>query len=477
MLGHLIRKEILNSILGFRFLVLSALGALMVWWSLYDGYAYYRVCLQDYRRAQAVTEERIREIMGINAWNELSSGGYLVHKPPTPMSIFARGLEPVLGRSIPVLEENQRLKRSPAEAEPILGVFPPLDTGVVVQVVLGLFVLLLTYDAICGEKEAGTLRLIASFPVSRNRLLLGKLIGVLIPTLSAFALPLFLGIAVVLLMPDVQLAASELTRLGLILLAFGFYLTALTCAGLLGSCLTHRASTSFVLLVGLWVVAVIVLPRLSLIFADTLRPAPSVYEVQAEKKIIANAAQQKRQKLLAEWEQEHLGPGKHWWQASPEKMAAYWLYFGQTREEARLFVQSQYERLDETFRNRTNARLGIAVALARLSPAFALKNAVIRLAGTGVDRHRRFLAAFERHWERHQDWYASTKGRDMLRASYPAKYGKYQWDVSDLPRFTYLETWPAEDVQTAIVDIGALAVWGLIFFLGAYVATLRYDLR
>jgi hypothetical protein len=94
-----------------------------------------------------------------------------------------------------------------------------------------------------------------------------------------------------------------------------------------------------------------------------------------------------------------------------------------------------------------------------------------------MDRHRRFLAVFERHWEGHQDWYARTKDRDMLSASYPAKYGKYQWDVSDLPRFTYRETWPAEDVQRAFVDIGALAVWGLIFFLGAYVAVLRYDLR
>jgi hypothetical protein len=278
-------------------------------------------------------------------------------------------------------------------------------------------------------------------------------------------------------MSDVQLVVSELARLGLILLAFGLYLTALTCAGLLCSCLTHRASTSFVLLVGFWVATVVALPRLSLIFADNLRPAPSVYELQAEKKIIANAAQQKRQGLWARWEQEHLGPGKRWWQAPPEGRAAYWLYFSQTREEARIFIQSQYERLDETFRNRTAARLDLAVALARLSPAFALKNAVIRLAGTGMDRHRRFLAVFERHWEGHQDWYARTKDRDMLSASYPAKYGKYQWDVSDLPRFTYRETWPAEDVQRAFVDIGALAVWGLIFFLGAYVAVLRYDLR
>jgi len=37
MLRHLIRKEILDHILSFRFLLLSSLGAVIIWASLYDG--------------------------------------------------------------------------------------------------------------------------------------------------------------------------------------------------------------------------------------------------------------------------------------------------------------------------------------------------------------------------------------------------------------------------------------------------------
>jgi ABC-type transport system involved in multi-copper enzyme maturation permease subunit len=182
----------------------------------------------------------------IEWWSEYVVKGYREHKPPTSMSIFIRGLEPTLGRSIDNTMGiiTQRLNRSPVEVNPFLGIFPPLDLGLVVQIVLGLFVLLLTYDSICGEKEAGTLRLYASFPVPRHRLLLGKLLGALIPTWIGFGLPLLLGIAVVLLLPDVQFTRPELNRLGLILVAFGLYLTVLTCVGLLASCLTHRAPTS-----------------------------------------------------------------------------------------------------------------------------------------------------------------------------------------------------------------------------------------
>ncbi len=42
MLGHLIRKEVLDHISGVRFLLLSVFGGLIIWLSLYSGYAYYQ---------------------------------------------------------------------------------------------------------------------------------------------------------------------------------------------------------------------------------------------------------------------------------------------------------------------------------------------------------------------------------------------------------------------------------------------------
>ena len=36
---------------------------------------------------------------------------------------------------------------------------------------------------------------------------------------------------------------------------------------------------------------------------------------------------------------------------------------------------------------------------------------------------------------------------------------------------------PAREVQVAMVDMGILAIWGVLFFVGAYVKMLRYDVR
>ncbi|OGG54968.1 MAG: hypothetical protein A3F84_27485 [Candidatus Handelsmanbacteria bacterium RIFCSPLOWO2_12_FULL_64_10] len=474
MLGHLIRKEILDHILGFRFLILSALAGLVIWLSLYSGYSYYQSCLKDYRLAQAATEDRLRRIQMAEDWREIEKIGFHVHKPPTPMNIFVRGLEPVLGRSIlHPASTNKQAKQSAEAAEPILGLFPPLDLGLVVQVVLSLFVLLFTYDAVCGEKEAGTLRLTSSFSVPRDRLLLGKLLGVSIPMHVAFGLPVLLGVGVLLLMPDVNLTNPELLRLGLILVTFGLYLTAFACAGLLASCLTHRAATSFVILLAFWTGSVIVLPRLSLIVADSLRPAISRHQYTMEIASIRRELGAENRSLRWKWRNEHPESA----QGNPEAQEAYGVFYRKMSKELEERYKPRFDRLEQAFTNRYQNRLNLAVFLARLSPAFALKNATVRLSGAGVDRQQRFEGAYIRFNGVYLDWIWGALEDFYRRRFNEAKYGKYKWDVSGMPRFVYQETWTEEDVQIALVDVGILAVWGLALFAGAYVTMLRYDLR
>ncbi len=481
MLGHLIRKEVLDHLLSLRFLILSALGALVIWLSLYDGYAYYQGCLKDYRLAQATTEERVRElVMGPHQevwdnWREVGAFGYLNHKPPTPMSIFVRGQDQTLPRSI-ASARARRMNRSPAAVEPVMELFLPMDLGLIVQTVLSLFVLLLTYDAVCGEKEAGTLRLIASFPAPRHQLLLGKLLGTLIPTLATVGIPLLLGIGVVFLLPDVGVDGSALARLWLILVAFGLYLAAFFCLGLFVSCMTHRPATSFVILMAIWVGAVIVLPRLSLIVADGVRPASSVQELQTEKAMISSQAQAQRDVLGNQWTREHSRLGQEWLR-SPEGQEAYQIYNNKVATDAYEATQVGSKRLEEAFQNRFNARLDLAVDLARFTPAFAVNHATVRLAGTGEDRHRRFESDYARHKERHSAWILKKDLVFRLELARPEKFGKPRWDISDIPRFIYREAWPKEDVQAALTDLGMLVLWGLTFFAGAYVALLRYDFR
>ena len=143
----------------------------------------------------------------------------------------------------------------------------------------------------------------------------------------------------------------------------------------------------------------------------------------------------------------------------------------------RQHFQGERDRLEEGFRRRYGARSALATALARFSPAFAFQNAVIRLAGTGLDRQRRFGKAFARHREIDMQWYRQATDLYLLQRVHPAKYGEPAWDVSDRPRFIYRESWPEEEVRPAFLDLGILAAWALLFFAGACVGMVRYDVR
>ena len=428
--------------------------------------------LQDYNLGQAATEDRVRQFDEAHNWLELSGIGYLIHKPPTPLAIFVRGVDPLVGRSFTVGGFVRRVKMSPATTEPIVGVFTALDLGFVVQVVLSLFVLLLTYDAICGEKERGTLRLVTSFPVARHQLLLAKLIGALVPVLTAFDLPLLLGIAVVLALPDVDLSSAELGRLAMVVAAFGVYITVFACVGLFAGSVTHRGATSFVVLLAFWVASVAVVPRLAIIVADGIQPAASVHEYQAQKAALERKGLDRHRELRRTYQDEH----PDIWE-TPEGRETYWLFYTSSRKTARAPFKDDLARLEEDFQNRFRARLGLAVALARLSPSFAYKNAVTAVAGTGVSGHTRFESAVQAFDEETGSWRMETKDLDTMKRFHPEKYGQPDWDMSGMPRYSHQEIGPEEDAKAVVVDGAILAFWGVLAFAGAYVAVLRYDVR
>ena len=475
MVYRLLQKEFLDQILSYRFIILTALGSLIIWLSLYDGYTFYQESVDEYRAGQSAMNERIQQIAKGGSLPEYSGIGFTIHKPPSPLSIFVRGLEPALGKASHTTAHNnsRRMKRSPLEAEPILGLFPPLDLGLVVTVVLSLFVLLFTYDAVCGEKQGGTLRLATSFPVSKHALLLSKFFGSLVSLFVALGVPLLIGICLILLSGDVSIGREHWPRLIFIFVAFTLYLLAFLSLGIFGSSLTHRPATSFVLLLAVWVGTVVIWPKLSLVAADTLRPAISSHEFNAQREALRNAWMMAYNKRIREWEAAHPG-----WEATAEGRKERETYYGRARNETGDEIWAGYPRLEEEYENRKLARSELLMALARFSPTFALKKTTVLLSGTGSEREARFMEQKAEYMRGpNRTWYYDTSRRRTKHLNDFETYGEFIWDGSDLPRFTYQETWPPDDLSRVLFDIGMLALWTVLFFVCGYVATLRYDVR
>lgn len=477
---RLINKEIRLHILSYRYMVLLAVSTVGIWSCLYDGHAAYVERLSEYRAAQAATEARLGEIRGNPDFAEILGNGYPVNRPPVILSIFARGLEPVLGRSASTgwKDISIRMRASPASVDPDFGAILPMDLGLFAEIVLGLLALLLTYDAVCGEKQEGTLRLAASYPVSRAVLLLSKTIGAAAAVAVAFWLPFLTGLSALLMSPSVTFGTDELLRSSLVGVSFTAFFLLFVCAGLLGSALTHRPSTAFVILLSYWALTVIVLPKASLMAADLVHPAPSVHQLRAGREASHRESVRIKGDRWGAWaeafEKSHDGKS---WRDVPGGNEAMVLYSHGARDDQLAIEQAANDKLESEFWNRYNARADFARTVADFSPAFALRNSLALICGTGIDRDRRFEKRLTAHRTEWQTWLRVEYVKAQLAGVNAEKYGEFVWDASDLPSFVWNEAWPDEEVREALFQIGVLAGWSLLFFSAAFVAMVRYDPR
>jgi len=69
-----------------------------------------------------------------------------------------------------------------------------LDITFLITFFLSLFILLISYDSVNGEKSIGTLRVIMTYPIKRQSFILKKLLGVFIFVAFIFSIPYFLSL-------------------------------------------------------------------------------------------------------------------------------------------------------------------------------------------------------------------------------------------------------------------------------------------
>ncbi len=156
------KREFTQNILSLRLLI-----GLVICLALFVASTY--VLIKDYKERFSV--HNAAEIEHQNALEEVKVFSHLrvdVAKPPEPLSVICLGMERQLGSTVKVSYEDV-----PTEAKvlgggnPLLTVFSAVDAVLMVQIAFSLFVISIAYDVICGERESGTLALVASNPVSK----------------------------------------------------------------------------------------------------------------------------------------------------------------------------------------------------------------------------------------------------------------------------------------------------------------------
>ena len=273
MIATLIRRELLDNLMTFRFAAAVFITLLLV-------VANTIVLLKDYEQRltayNTATQESYQKLRKEKVYSRYAMD-LIVHRPPNPLSIFNLGLDKQVGNEIAVyhafVPTIWDAEKHGAD-NPFLNLFTSIDIVLVFQGVLSLLALIFAYDALAGERERGTLRLVLTHPIQRGHILLAKYISAMLCLLVPLLISLLLSIILLTTSTTISLHADDFLRIGGIVLTSLLYVSLFYLIGMCISAMTRRTSTALMLCMFVWGVLVLVYPNLILTAVDIV-PQPN----------------------------------------------------------------------------------------------------------------------------------------------------------------------------------------------------------
>jgi ABC-2 type transport system permease protein len=256
------------------------LGALLV-----TGFALEAARYHGERRAQEVLQARVDA-----EWRDqpdrhphrASHFGTYAFRPPGPLGFFDPGIESHWG-TLTFLEPHQRnlpAFSDAAESSELLSFGRP-SVAFVLQVLVPLLLLGMTFSSVAGERETGTWLLSLSQGASARSLLVGKALGAL-AAVCVWLVPLLgAGWVVALALGLAEPSWDTLARSALLAGAYLMYLGACALLGVWLSSLHRRPQTALLNAIALWIGFWIVLPQIAASLAADSLPAPSRAELES----------------------------------------------------------------------------------------------------------------------------------------------------------------------------------------------------
>ncbi len=475
MVRDLIRKEILANLLSLRFTL-----ALLLTISLFSvsGFVYvarYRQQLQDY---WSQTNENLSKLSD-NAGRlyKLAFVWQNFWRKPRPLTLCAEGSERYLPNEVGADVFSTRPPRVRNRENFLLRRFSDIDWTFIIAIPLSFVALLFTYDSLCGEKEAGTLRLMLAGSVPRYKILIGKYVGALI----ALAIPLLVGLlinlAITISSRTVEIGSADWVRLLAIFLLSLLYLSLFLLLGMFVSSRVAHSVSSIVILLLLWAGLIVLIPSFGSIAAQAAVHVPSTD--QFRESLVNTMLQYDRDAEAGKfgknahelWQEDRNHPS-----VNPSAAARYCT--GKAAAMSKLWDQLYTQMLAQAHAGRN------AVCL---SPIVLYQRAAETIAGTGIRR----CADLYRQAARYQDdlrQYILDQDKDdpdSLHLLFDSEFSVEKWtaiskrpvDFATVPKFEERDSRFSQSLGLAAWDIAALLAFNAFFFVAAFVSFLRYDVR
>ena len=470
MLMTMIQKEIMHHILSVRFVALLLMCLLLVPLTLSTNYRNYRQNLVDYQEAVKlanIEETTVNPKMPPQPEVEVSK----LFLKPTPLSVFANGLEDSLPSYLGMTRNGITQGPPSTFSAPLTQLLGHLDFLFVVGTVFSLLALLFTFDAVAGEKEAGTLRITLANSLPRDLFLWSKLIGGYLVFVVPFLVSLLFGL-LVLVWQGFPLGEPEIfPRVLSITLASLLYIGVFFAIGTVISTYLDSPKTALIIAFTVWVFAVLITPRLGFLAAKIITPTRTSQSVYMEKTAMRDnfdtELKDQKMKFFMEVPPNEDGArviGPEIAEKIDERMKP-------LEEEYRLKFQNRANKLDRDYKRETERQEQLGETFSRITPTSSLIYLTTNLTQTGKVERSNYFQTGDRYYEMlHTDFF--TKISDHI--SYKVHRPEDNVKITQPPPLA--TTTLAEIFSQSMTDVLLLCFFAVVLTTVAFLKFFRSDI-
>ena len=461
------------------------------------------VQVEDYEKRLAAYHTAVREHQEkIRTWDTYRQINPKAHRQPNPLSIFNVGMEKSgadmvsIRLAIPIWEKQAQKQGSD---NPFLSIFLAIDVIFVFKIVLSALAILFAYNTISGEREDGTLKLVLSNPIPRDTLILGKYLGGMLSLFPIVVVSFTVAFVIAYAAPTTDFDVSDLLHLVMVLVVSLLYISICYLLGLLLSVWTKTAATTLILSMFIWGILTIVHSNMATFAVAKFPPSKSQPETEALQqigRIWEDFREERDAYILKEFGYKHpihaiMTEGEMSFMMDTRSAGGIGFEEIHTVKPMHKMNTSKYQEIlgyqeplridyankaEEILKRRENIseeHRQFAANVSRLSFADTYRFAVGTITRTDRKSYNDFINQ-ARSYKRQVVDYLSDKNAFSARAWFSSDKGAAEF--VDLPVFQHQHNTLSKNLSRASADIFILFAWNIIFFMGAYVSFLRYDM-
>lgn len=464
MIREIVFKELRENFNTVRFYLILVLTLVLFVVSSIIYVRNYEQKITDYRNDVTENESRLREKS--SDLLQLARAEQTLLKRPNPLELLSEANERILPNKFQSNIFYLQFPEVEGRSNVLLRGFQTVDWEFLIAIVLSFLAFVLSYDAVCGEKEQKTLSLIFSNSVKSIKVYLGKFFGLLI----TLAIPLYVGAVTGLVIINLSAGISiEYGKVILFILISLLFLSLFLLVGMTVSSIFFQSVTSAVMLLFIWIIVAFVVPATGNLIAHQFYPIPKRGDIE----------QRIRTTLDDIYDTKYSDTEAGNWNG--DQFAAWVPLRGQWCTD----IMNARNQIYDDYINQMIRQVEKTKWLTRVSPVSVFRYLAEEISGTGVGRFEHFYNQANLYKQHLYD-FVEEKDRPDDKSPHlltlplttgSAGISRLPVEYASVPQF--VESFPrlGDNLNLIFLDLFVLVALNLLFFVIGYFLVVRYDKR